>query len=220
MKILKKFNIVPNNIELYEQAFSHSSYCNEHNLKDNYERLEFLGDAVLDVIISEYLYKKMHVEEGQMTKLRASYVCENALYEYALGLNFNEYIKLGKGEEISGGKFKKAILADTFEAFIGAVYIDQGLRKVRDIIYKVIIPKIENIATTFFVDYKSLLQELVQTNKNSVEYELAKQEGPPHNKVFTVEVKVGGIKFGTGKASSKKEAEQEAAKDALNKRVQ
>ncbi len=220
MEILKRLNIRPNNISIYEQAFSHSSYCNEHGLKDNYERLEFLGDSVLDLVISEYLYISKNLEEGKMTKLRAAYVCENALYEYAIKLNFNEYIKVGKGEESSGGKFRKAILADTFEAFLGAIYIDQGLEKVKEFIFNKIIPIIENPDTDFFVDYKSLLQEIVQTNQKAIEYEIIKQVGPPHNKIFTIAVLVGGIKLGIGIASSKKQAEQEAAKDALNKRVE
>ncbi len=219
MEILEKFNIKPRNKDLYEQAFSHSSYCNERGIKHNYERLEFLGDAILDLVISEYLYKNMQVEEGEMTKLRASYVCEDALYEYARSLEFNEYIKVGKGEESSGGKFKKAILADTFEAFIGALYLDQGLNKVKSFINKTIIPIIENDDINYFFDYKSLLQELVQTDHKAIEYEVVKQVGPSHNKKFTIVVKVGGIIYGQGIANSKKEAEQKAAKDALDKKA-
>lgn len=220
MEILRKFNIKPRNKKIYEQAFLHSSYCNEKGLKDDYERLEFLGDAVLDLIISEYLYKSYSLKEGQMTKLRANYVCENALYEYALDLNFHQYIKVGKGEESSGGKYRKAILADTFEAFLGALYIDQGLNKVRSFINKVVIPKIESKEINYFVDYKSLLQEVVQTNQKALVYKILKQEGPSHNKKFTMAVFIGDIKYGVGRASSKKEAEQLAARDALNKRVQ
>lgn len=220
MDILKRFNIIPRDEKLYEQAFSHSSYCNEHGLNDNYERLEFLGDAVLDLVVSEYLYKHMDLEEGKMTKLRASYVCEKALSEYALSLNFNDYIKVGKGEESSGGKYKKAILADTFEAFIGALYLDQGINKVKGFINKVIIPNIENDDVNFFYDYKSSLQELVQTRHKAIEYELVKQVGPAHNKKFTIVVKVDGITYGMGTANTKKQAEQEAAKDALDKRAQ
>ena len=220
MKILNDFGIVPNDIELYKSAFAHSSYCNEKGIKDNYERLEFLGDAVLDLVISEYLFKTLNVKEGEMTKLRASYVCENALYEYALKLKFNEYIKVGKGEESSGGKFRKAILADTFEAFVGAIYLDQGLEKVKEFIRATVIPVIEDSDKVFFSDYKSLLQELVQTDQKSVEYELVNQTGPAHNKTFTVVVKVDGIVFGKGSAKTKKEAEQEAAHDALKKKAE
>ncbi|MDD3048971.1 MAG: ribonuclease III [Bacilli bacterium] len=219
MELLEQFNIIPRNKELYEHAFLHSSYCNEHHLANNYERLEFLGDKVLDLVISEYLYRKKDFEEGQMTKVRAGYVCENALYEYALSLKFNEYVKVGKGEENSGGKFRKAILADTFESFMGAVYLDQGLNKVKEIINKVIIPILENESEVFFNDYKSMLQELVQLDKRTVEYELVSQTGPAHSKTFTVVVRVDGINYGTGVAKTKKEAEQEAAHDALNKQA-
>ena len=219
MKILERFNIKPNNKELYEQAFSHSSYCNEHNIKDNYERLEFLGDAVIDLIISEYLYRNKNLKEGEMTKLRASYVCEDALYEYARNLDFSHYIKVGKGEESSGGKHKKAILSDTFESFVGALYLDQGINKVKQFINETVIPLIEDDESNFFVDYKSLLQESVSANQNLIEYKLVKQRGPSHNKKFTIIVKVGGQKLGIGTASSKKRAEQKAAKDALTKKV-
>lgn len=217
MEILKKFNIIPRNKKIYEYAFMHSSYVNENKLSKSYERLEFLGDAVLDLVISEFLFKNTTYEEGQMTKLRASYVCENALYEYAKELNLSKYIKLGHGEEISGGKYKKAILADIFEAFIGAIYIDQGYNTARDFINKIIIPYIKDKEIHFLEDYKSTLQELVQINQKTVEYEVLSERGPSHNKKFVIVVKVNGINYGTGSASSKKEAEQLAAKDALTK---
>lgn len=219
MDILNNFNISPNNIKLYEWAFCHSSYFNENEIKDDYERLEFLGDKVIDLIISTYLYKTTDYEEGKMTKIRSNYVCENALYEYALELKLYDYIKVGKGEDLSGGKMKKAILADTFEAFIGAIYLDQGINKAKEIIYKVVIPFIEENADNFFKDYKSELQEYVQTNKQSVIYEVINEEGPSHNRIFTVEVKVDDIVLGVGKAKSKKEAEQLAAKAALDKKA-
>lgn len=217
MEILKKFNIIPNDKKLYEQAFSHSSYCNELGLKDNYERLEFLGDTVIDLVISEYLYKKSDLEEGEMTKLRASYVCEKALSEYALSLDFSKYIRVGKGEESSGGKFKRTILADTFEAFVGALYLDQGLMVVKDFIDKVVIPIIENDEIVFFNDYKSLLQELIQTDHKKIEYKVINQSGPSHDRKFTVMVTIDGVNYGTGTGKSKKQAEQEAAKKALDK---
>ena len=152
-----------------------------------------------------------------MTKLRASYVCENALYEYAIKLGLSNYIKLGHGEELSGGKYRKTILADIFEAFIGAVYVDQGYDKVKEIIYQTVIPYIERGDTNFLNDYKSILQELVQTTQKSVEYEILEEKGPSHNRIFTVAAKVDNIIYGTGTASSKKEAEQEAAKNAMAK---
>ncbi len=216
MKILDKLNIDTDNIKLYEKAFTHTSYANENNV-ESYERLEYLGDAVLELIMSEYLYKNTECEEGEMTKLRAHYVCENALYEYSIRLGLNEELLLGHGEEESGGKFRKAIVADIFEAFLGAMYLDKGLEFAKNYIYKYIIPLIESKEIDFFDDYKSVLQELVQTDKRSLEYIVVNEEGPSHNKTFTVEVKVDGILYGKGTAHSKKEAEQEAAKDALKK---
>lgn len=123
MKVLEKFGIETNHESLYEKAFIHTSYANEHD-KESYERLEYLGDAVLELIMSEYLYKNTEYQEGEMTKLRSHYVCENALYEYSIRLGLNEFLLLGKGEEETGGRNRKAIVADIFEAFMGAIYLD------------------------------------------------------------------------------------------------
>lgn len=202
--------------KLYQTAFTHTSYANEHNV-ESYERLEYLGDAVLELIMSEYLYLKNTDGEGKMTKLRAHYVCENALYEYSLHLGLNRHILLGKGESENGGNLRKAIVADIFESFIGALFLDKGIDVVKDFIYKYVIPIIENNEIDFFDDYKSVLQELVQTDKRSLEYVVINEEGPAHNKVFTVEVKIDDVIYGRGIAHSKKEAEQNAAKDALKK---
>ncbi len=217
MKLLDKFNIKTSNMHIYDTAFSHSSYCNEHNLTEDYQRLEFLGDKVLDLIMSDYLYNTTNYEEGKMTKIRSMYVCENALYEYALLLDFPSYVKVGKGEEASGGKFRKATLADMFESFLGAVYLDQGYKKAREIVYEIVIPFIKEKPETFFMDYKSKLQEMVQTTKKSVTYKLINEEGPAHDRTFTMNVIVDGIVLGTGIAKSKKEAEQEAAHYAMEK---
>jgi len=216
MEILKKFKIETNNESLYERAFTHTSYANETNTI-SYERLEYLGDAVLELIMSEYLYKNTEEEEGEMTKLRSHYVCENALYEYSIRLGLNEALLLGKGEEESGGKFRKAIVADIFESFIGAMFLDKGLDTVKKFIYDNVVPLIEGHKIDSFSDYKSVLQELVQTDKRSLEYFVINEEGPSHNKTFTVDVKIDNILYGRGTAHSKKEAEQEAAKDALKK---
>ncbi len=217
MKLLDRFNIKTNNMHIYDTAFSHSSYCNEHHLKEDYQRLEFLGDKVLDLIMSDYLYNTTDYEEGKMTKIRSMYVCENALYEYALLLDFPSYAKVGKGEEAHGGKYRKATLADMFESFLGAVYLDQGYKKAREIVYEIVIPFIKEKPETFFMDYKSKLQEMVQTNKRSVTYELVNEEGPSHDRTFTMNAVVDGIVLGTGVAKSKKEAEQEAAHHAMEK---
>lgn len=216
--MLDKYNIDFKD-PIYIRAFTHSSYVNENKKGEDYERLEFLGDKILDFIISEYLYVNNHYSEGEMTKLRASYVCENALYEYSLKLKLNDYLRLGKGEEATGGRTRKAIVADIFEAFLAATYLKYGLEKAKEIVYDVVVPYIENGVDLFLNDYKSLLQELVQTDKKSTEYEVIKEEGPAHNKTFTVIVKVNGLVFGKGVASTKKEAEQLAAKDALSKQA-
>ncbi len=215
MDIVKYLNVDLNN-KLYQTAFTHTSYANEHNV-ESYERLEYLGDAVLELIMSEYLYLKNNDGEGKMTKLRAHYVCENALYEYSLHLGLNQHILLGKGESDNGGNLRKAIVADIFESFTGALFLDKGIDVVKDFIYKYVIPIIENKEIDFFDDYKSVLQELVQTDKRSLEYVVINEEGPAHNKTFTVEVKIDDVIYGRGVAHSKKEAEQNAAKDALKK---
>ncbi|MBR3489874.1 MAG: ribonuclease III [Bacilli bacterium] len=215
MDIFEKYNIDIND-KLYEQAFTHSSYANENDTID-YERLEFLGDKILDFIVSEYLYVNEDLEEGEMTKLRASYVCENALNEYSLELGLDKLLKLGKGEESTGGRTKPSIVADLFEAFLAATYLKYGLDKVKEIVYDIVIPFVEGNHHEFLKDYKSILQEYVQTDKKSTIYEVINEEGPANEKVFTVIVKVDDIVLGEGTASSKKEAEQLAAKDALNK---
>lgn len=214
--LLIKLEIPYKNIKLYECALTHTSYANENGVK-SYERLEYLGDAVLELIISEYLYKNTEYEEGKMTKYRSHYVCENANFEYSTRLGLNEYLKLGHGESDRGGKYRKAIVADIFESFMGAMYLDLGFEEVKKFIYKHIIPIIEDKTIDFFDDYKSVLQELVQTDKKSLEYVVINEQGPAHEKTFTVEVKIDNIVYGIGEAHSKKEAEQIAAHDALKK---
>lgn len=218
MELLEQLKIKTKKESLYETALTHTSYANEKKV-ESYERLEYLGDAVLELIMSDYLYRSGHKEEGVMTKLRSQYVCENALYEYSLRLGLNEYLRLGHGEEESGGKYRKTIVADIFESFIGAMYLDQGFPFVKEFIHEHVIPIIEDETVDFFDDYKSILQEKVQTDKRSLQYIVIDEEGPAHNKVFTVEVKIDDIVYGKGTAHSKKEAEQEAAKDALEKSV-
>lgn len=218
MELLKKLGIETKHPEIYETALTHTSYANEHRV-ESYERLEYLGDAVLELIMSEYLYKNTNEVEGVMTKLRSHYVCENALYEYSRLLGYNEYLRLGHGEEESGGKYRKAIVADIFESMLGAMYLDQGLDFVKKFMDQHIIPVMKSDSLNFFDDYKSKLQELVQTDKKSLDYELVSESGPAHQKEFTVVVKIDNVIYGTGTAHSKKEAEQEAARDAINKSV-
>ena len=214
-ELFDRLNIKPKNLELYTTAFSHSSYVNENHIKSDYERLEFLGDAVLELVASDYLYKTKTINEGEMTKLRASYVCENACYVYSKDLNLSKYIKVGHGEEIDGGRYKKVILADIFEALMGAIYLDLGFSTAKRVIDSIVIPYVEDPNILFFSDYKSALQEYVQTKQKSLEYEVVLEQGPAHNKLFTTVVKIDGIIYGKGSAGSKKESEQEAARDAL-----
>ena len=216
-ELFNKLNIKPNDLKNYYTAFCHSSYVNEKHLKSDYERLEFLGDAVLELVMSDYLYKNLDVKEGDMTKLRASYVCENALFAYSADLNLSKYIKVGHGEEIDGGRYKKVIMADIFEALMGAIYLDLGFDTVKRVILDVTVPYIEDPNIVFFSDYKSALQELVQTEQRTLEYVVVNEYGPAHNKTFEVVVKVDDIIYGKGIAGSKKEAEQVAAEDALKK---
>ena len=214
-ELFKKLNIKPKDKSLYKTAFSHSSYVNEHQVKNDYERLEFLGDAVLDLVLADYLYTHHKETEGEMTKVRANYVCENANYVYATDLGLEKYILVGNGE--LEGPVKKSIVADIFEALTGAIYIDLGYATARKTILDIIVPYIENPEVSFFSDYKSSLQEYVQTEQRSLDYQIIKEEGPAHQKTFTVEVIIDEIVYGVGVGKSKKEAEQEAAKEALEK---
>jgi ribonuclease-3 len=216
MKFLEKYGIFLKDIDTLKTALTHSSYSNEHNVA-SYERLEFLGDAVLDLVVADYLYTNHKETEGEMTKVRANYVCENANYTYATDLDLQKYILVGHGESKDGEPVKKAIVADIFEALMGAIYIDQGYATVRNVILNIVVPYMENPDISFFSDYKSSLQEFVQTEQKSVEYIITNEEGPAHNKTFTVDAVIEGIVYGTGVGSSKKEAEQEAAKMAIEK---
>lgn len=212
MNFLEKYGIKINDGKLLDIALTHSSYSNEHEC-DNYERLEYLGDAVLQVIISEYLYKTTDLPEGIMSKTRASYVCEKACAEYAKKVGYIPYIKLGHGQI---NNLNDTIVADIFEAILGCIYLDQGFEVAKQYIHEVIIPYIEE-GYQFFDDYKTALQEMVQTDKKSVEYRLVKEDGPAHDKTFEVDVVIDDIVYGHGVGKSKKEAEQNAAYDAFSK---
>ncbi len=218
MKELQQFFDLNFNDEgLLETALTHSSYANENHCESN-ERLEFIGDAVLDLLMGNYLYKKFpKYNEGDLTKKRAKNVCESALVEYAKICNLKAYLRLGRGEEKSGGRNRVALQADAFEALIGAVYLDKGIEETYKIFDKVIIPSVEEEREDNFVDYKSYLQELVQSDKRTLEYKLHKETGPSHNKVFTIRVYMDEILMGEGVGKTKKEAEQSAAEVALKK---
>ena len=216
MDIINKYNIDLKD-ETIIRAFTHSSYVNETKKGECYERLEFLGDKILDFIVSEYLYVNDDYDEGRMTKLRSNYVCESALAYYSNNLELPKYLRLGKGEELTGGRSKPSIVADIFESFLAAVFLTKGFDTVKDIVYEVVIPYIKEEKDLFLHDYKTILQELVQTDKKSCIYEVIDEEGPSNEKLFTAVVKVDGITYGKGTSTSKKDAEQEAAKDALSK---
>ncbi|WP_317889847.1 ribonuclease III [Sutcliffiella deserti] len=218
-QLQEELNINFQNDKLLYQAFTHSSYVNEHRRKpyEDNERLEFLGDAVLELTVSQFLYKKFPMmSEGQLTKLRASIVCEPSLVSFADELSFGTYVLLGKGEELTGGRARPALLADVFEAFIGALYLDLGLPAVFSFLEKYVYPKINEGAFSHVMDYKSQLQELIQRNALGViEYEVLEEKGPAHNREFVSRVSLNKEALGTGIGRSKKEAEQQAAQFAL-----
>ena len=207
--------------DLLETAFTHTSYANEHRLLkiSHNERLEFLGDAVLQLLISEYLYKKYPKKpEGDLSKLRAMIVREESLAGFARDCQFDEFIKLGKGEEKSGGRHRDTILGDAFEAFLGALLLDKDVATVKNFIYTVMIPKVETGDFEMITDYKTHLQELLQVNGDvDICYQVTSETGPAHDKIFEVEVLVEGTSIGKGQGRSKKSAEQEAAKNAVEK---
>lgn len=216
MQLLEKYAIKPNNNFLYELAFIHESYANENNMTECYERLEFLGDAVLDLVVSEYLYKMdSSLTEGQLTRIRANYVCKKALYTYSTELGLDKYIKVGSGVGLTPREVD-SVISDVFESFIGAIYIDLGLEIVKKFLFEVVIPHIDN-NDIFFYDYKSELKQLCDQNDQKLDYELIKEEGEPHNKNFTMNALINRKIYGTGSGGSKREAEQSAAKMALLK---
>lgn len=219
--IKKSYNVTFKDISLLEQAFTHSSYVNEHRhleLTDN-ERLEFLGDAVLELVVSEYLYNNFsNLSEGKLTKLRATIVREDSLAMFAKECKFDQYVKLGKGEENSDGRNRASLLCDLFEAFLGALYLDQGQQAAESFIHKVVVTKIEAGAFSHELDHKTALQEVLQKNGDIlIEYHLISEEGPAHARLFHVEVCGGGKVLGAGSGKSKKIAEQKAAEVALAK---
>ncbi|MBQ8959813.1 MAG: ribonuclease III [Ruminococcus sp.] len=203
---------------LLEQALSHSSYANEKKTAGgSNERLEFLGDSVLSIVVSDYLYKHFtQVAEGELTKLRASLVCEKSLHVFAQHIHLGDFLRLGKGEENTGGRERPSILADAFEAVIAAIYLDGGMEPAAKHILRFMPEEIEHGKKPVFSDHKTVLQEIVQKNpEEKVEYVLIGEEGPDHNKRFVVEVRLNSQVIGKGKGRSKKEAEQLAAKEAL-----
>lgn len=200
--------------ELLKLALTHASYANEHHLECN-ERLEYLGDAVLQLCMSHYLYHTYDKNEGMLSKLRAQSVCEDALALYAQSLGLSEFILLGNGEIHAGGKKKPAILADAFEAMLAAIFLDSNFDTVYKTFEKVVVPKLKD--TVMIKDYKSTFQEHVQADKRSLHYEIVRDEGPANDKTYEAVVYMDNILMGRGIGKTKKEAEQNAAKEALDK---
>lgn len=217
----KELNLNFANKELLKNALTHRSYLNEHkDVKFSNERLEFLGDAVLQFLSSKFLYEKFpNSPEGDLTNYRASLVCAPSLAEVSRKLNLGSYLFLSRGEEDSGGRGREYILANTFEAFLGALFLDQGLAACTSLVEEHLFPKIEEILSNqTYKDYKSRFQEYAQGKFNQTpEYKEVSSRGPDHNKTFQMGVYIGDEELGRGEGSSKQKAEQEAARDALVK---
>ena len=233
MKINKR---ILNNISLFEEninyeftnkeyileALTHSSYSNENKNYPFNERLEFLGYSVLSIVISDYLFKKeTKLPEGELTKIRANIVCEESLSEVSKNIHLGKYMLLGKGEEATGGRERISILADALEAVIAAIYLDGGIKCAREFILTNMEKIInDSIKGKIFRDYKTCLQEVLQSNgENNIWYKLIEEKGPDHNKRFVMEVGINDTVLGVGEGKSKKDAEQVAAKCALDKKM-
>ncbi|MFT9115675.1 MAG: ribonuclease III [Sporolactobacillus sp.] len=220
-QFLNDFSFKFTNEKLLCQAFTHSSYVNEHRRgsTDDYERLEFLGDAVMELMVSQYLFKHYpNLTEGDMTKLRAAIVCEAGLVQFAHALNFEQNIFLGRGEEATGGRERPGLLCDVFEAFVGALYLDQGLGEVSRFLEAVVYPRIADGTFSHVMDFKSQLQETVQRqNLGELDYELVTEKGSAHQREFLSHVVLDGKIIGSGKGHSKKDSEQSAAREALKR---
>ena len=211
----KKIGYSFKNREYLNRALSHSSYVNErHNNEESNERLEFLGDSVLGIITADYYFHNFSLPEGELTKLRASTVCEKTLSSFADQIELGKYLKLGKGEERTGGRQRPSINADAFEAVIAAIYLDGGIEEARKFVLRFVERLSEKHGS--FKDYKTTLQEIVQKNpEETLEYIIVDESGPDHDKSFEVEVHLNSNVIGRGKGKSKKNAEQEAAREAL-----
>lgn len=210
-----------NNINLLINALTHSSYANENKMKitENNERLEFLGDTILNLIVSQYLYKKYpYYPEGELTKIRAKVVCESSLAFAARKIDLGKYLLLGKGEESTGGRDRESILADASEALVGAIYLDSDFEVINKLLLELFEADIVYAVAkgALFIDYKTNLQENLQKiTRDKIEYKVVKEEGPDHNKIFYINIIINNKVVGTGIGRNKKEAEQMAAKEAL-----
>lgn len=214
----KRIGYTFKNKDLVFEALSHSSFANEYKKgRHSNERLEFLGDSVLSIVISEHLFNHFkHLPEGDLTKIRASLVCERALYEFSKQIELGSYIFLGRGEEHTGGRERPSIVSDAFEAVIAAIFLDGGMESAREYILGFIPKDLDKSTVKNLHDYKTILQEIIQQNpEEKVEYVLKGQTGPDHDRHFVVEVCLNNNVIGHGEGHSKKQAEQQAAKEAL-----
>lgn len=217
MKLLEEYDIQPNNYKLYEIAFTHSSYGVKHDLDYDYERLEFLGDSILSMLVSDYL-QNMHPNfgEGKLTKLRANYVCQTALIFYSHEFGLDKYVKLNLEDNNISDNEVLSITADVFESFLGAIYLDQGIEKAKEFLTRTIFPYIEK-KVIFFYDYKSNIKEYGDAEDLNIAYELVEEHGAPHDKTFVMKILIDGKEYGQGIGKSKKDAEQLAAQKAIEK---
>lgn len=219
MNIEEKINYQFKNKTLLDTALTHSSYAHENEVEYYNERIEYLGDAVLELIASEFIYNNYpYLSEGEMTKARAYSVCEESLAKLANSYSFSDFLKVGKCESKKDGKYRASILADAVEAVIGAIFLDSGLENAKEFILSHIASQVEVCIKNGNKDYKTKLQELLQVNGDvRIEYKITGTKGPEHNKIFMSEVYYNGKLMGSGEGKNKKEAEMEAAKKALEK---
>lgn len=215
MNLFEKFSIEPNYEHYYDIAFMHSSYATVHGIKYDYERLEFLGDSILNMLVSEYLYKKYpKYGEGKLTKLRANYVCQSALIHYSHELGLKDFLKVSVDEMHLTDNEVVSITADLFESFLGAMFLDQGLAYTKRFIAKIIFRYIDD-EKVFFRDYKSEIKEYCDSEEINIRYELVEEHGVPHDKTFIMAIYLNDTQMGTGVGKNKKESEQAAAKEAM-----
>ena len=209
-----------NNKSLLETALTHSSFVNENRkyASEDYQRLEFLGDSVLGFLTAEYLFSKENITEGIMTRMRSELVSEKALYEVAKAIDLGKYIRIGKGEEHMGGRERPSVLSDIVESVTAAIYLDSGMDSAKDFVMRFVLNDVHMASAEVSDDYKSALQELIQHDpSNILSYELIEEKGPDHSKTFTFAALLNGEVVGTGSGSTKKSAEQAAARNALEK---
>ncbi|MFC4652842.1 ribonuclease III [Lactococcus nasutitermitis] len=222
-KLKNEFEIVFDDDELLRKAFTHSSFTNEERLPKiaNNERLEFLGDVALSLVVSDYLYRTYPEKlEGELSKMRSSIVRTESLANFSRVCGFGEFLRLGHGEEKTGGRNRETTLENLFEAFLGALFLDQGMEAVKKFIYQVVIPHVKANDYVKVVDYKTELQEILQTNGDTlIEYRIIEESGPAHERAFIAAVYNNGEELGRGVGKSKKVAEQNAAEDAIKGQI-